>query len=598
MAHQLTHAIQKLLDHAIDMHQKGDLKGADIAYRQLLMRRPNLPQVLHLQGVLMSQFGQFAKGYRLIERAIRQLPPSAEIQYNAGQIANNLGLREKAHDHYTEAMRLNPHHYGAAEGLGQLIREEGKCEEALAIFQSTYAKRPSARLQMQHAMTIPIINRSEESIEEVRARVANELDTLAETVLPGKIEEDFGAFGYFYLAYHGKNDLPLLRRFEQVYRRAYPIVNTPPVPTVPVRAHGKIRIGFVSCYLRQHTISKLFGGLIPFLDKDRFETFLYRFTTTKHDQVSDVLDSYVDHATALPYRYSDACQHLVNDQLDILVYFDIGMDSLSYALGATRLAPVQCVTFGHPSTTGLSTIDYYLSAETAEAPEADQHYSEKLIRLPAIPVYFVKTPPPEKVDRSEFGLPHDRHLYICPQTLFKLHPAFDQIIAGILRKDQLGTFVLLEAGITPWQPLLLDRWKQTIPDVVDRIQFIPRIPEHTRFLRFLACADVMLDPIHFGGGNTTMEALSVGTPIVTLPGQYFKGRYTAACYAQMGVEGLVASNEEDYIAIATTIATDPAVRAAHHDAIFAAHDRLFEYLPAVEAFETFLLNVAHHSPQI
>ena len=109
------------------------------------------------------------------------------------------------------------------------------------------------------------------------------------------------------------------------------------------------------------------------------------------------------------------------------------MEPITYTLAFSRLAPVQCVTWGHPVTTGIPTIDYFISSEALESEESDQHYTERLVRLktPAIYYYRPETPTSLK-DRAAFGLPESGALYMCPQSLFKLHPSFDEILAGTL----------------------------------------------------------------------------------------------------------------------------------------------------------------------
>ena len=126
------------------------------------------------------------------------------------------------------------------------------------------------------------------------------------------------------------------------------------------------------------------------------------------------------------------------------MYPDIGMEPFTYFLAFARLAPVQCVTWGHPLTTGLDTIDWFLSGESLETEEADAHYTERLVRLRGLPTYYRKpqVAGPAK-SRAELGLPESGSLYACPQTLFKFHPEFDRLLAAILQTDRRGHLAMI-----------------------------------------------------------------------------------------------------------------------------------------------------------
>src|SRR5205807_2207952 len=132
---------------------------------------------------------------------------------------------------------------------------------------------------------------------------------------------------------------------------------------------------------------------------------------------------------ALPRKHLETVQQqIAARQLDVLFYLDIGMDPFTYFLAFARLAPVQCTSLGHPLTSGIPTVDYYLSSRELEPAGAQEHYSEHLVLLENIPNYFARpqlSGPPRC--RRDFGLEDDSHLYLCVQALFKIHPDFDAL---------------------------------------------------------------------------------------------------------------------------------------------------------------------------
>ena len=185
-------------------------------------------------------------------------------------------------------------------------------------------------------------------------------------------------------------------------------------------------------------------------------------------------------------------------------------------------------------------------------------------------------------------------MYVCPQSLFKIHPEFDALLGGILRADLEGQVLLLCGQQPHWTEIIKGRLSRTIPDVAQRVKFLPR-QSSDDFLRLLATADVLLDPIHFGGGNTTYEALEFGTPIVTWPGAFMRGRVTYACYRKLGIMDCVAADGDEYVKLAVRLGTDPAWREEIRSRILAAKDVLFENPAAVRELECFFVTAVRQS---
>jgi predicted O-linked N-acetylglucosamine transferase (SPINDLY family) len=264
------------------------------------------------------------------------------------------------------------------------------------------------------------------------------------------------------------------------------------------------------------------------------------------------------------------------------------MSPLTYFLAFARLAPVQCVSWGHPDTTGIANLDYFLSCDAMEPDGAERHYSETLVRLPGPTICYERPVVDGLKDRTELGLPEQAHLYVFPQSPFKFHPDFDAVLIELLRRDPLGRLVLLQGTHPEIGRLLTDRVTATAPAMRARIILLPPLPRGD-FLAVLATADVMLDPLHYSGGNSSLEALAFGTPIVTWPGAFMRGRHTAGFYRLMGLDDGVARDVDHYIDLAHRLGTDPAWRAAVRGRILAANKLLFENAGSIRALEDFLI---------
>lgn len=270
------------------------------------------------------------------------------------------------------------------------------------------------------------------------------------------------------------------------------------------------------------------------------------------------------------------------------------MDPFSYFLAFSRLAPVQCVSFGHPDTTGIPTIDYFISNDLYETPGAQAHYSERLYllhNLGSLAYYYRPEQALPQKNRSHFGLSDDEHLYVCPQNLFKFHPDMDELIAGILRRDARGKLVLISGRIDHWTDLLKRRWRESAPDVMNRITFLPRM-DSLDYVNLIAVSDVMLDTLHFNGMNTSLDAFAVGTPIVTWPRALQRGRHTQAMYQKMGLTECIVDNAQAYIDQAVRLANDAGYRTAMKGEILKRNSALFEDIRVVREFERFFQETA------
>ena len=226
--------------------------------------------------------------------------------------------------------------------------------------------------------------------------------------------------------------------------------------------------------------------------------------------------------------------------------------------------------------------------ETAQSPG---HYSERLALLhdlPTLAYYYRPVVTHELPTRAAHGLPEDATIYVCPQTLFKIHPDFDELLKGILERDARGRVVLIQARIQEWNDRLSARFRRTMPQVADRVLFLPSLPQ-PQFMQLLASSDVMLDTLHFNGMNSSLEALAVGLPVVTLPTGLQRGRHTRAMYLKMSVTDCIAASPQEYIDVAVRLGTNAGLRRDLRERILSRNHVLYEDERVVCEFERFFL---------
>jgi predicted O-linked N-acetylglucosamine transferase (SPINDLY family) len=443
-------------------------------------------------------------------------------------------------------------------------------------------------------LALPVIYGSQDEIVEARKRLESKLVEMESRTW--KIDDPLSTVGQtnFFLAYQGSNDREIQTRIAAIYLKSCPDLGfVADHCALNLKATRKrIRLGFVSAFLGSHTIGKLFFGLVKGLDLNKFEIFLFHLGSDRRaeDKHLAALSRYVDHFIPVPSQYLRARETVADNEVDILYYTDIGMEPLSYFLAFNRLAPIQCVTWGHPITTGIPNIDYFISWQIHEPHDAKGHYSEELVLFSG---FCTKYLPPDyqslSNDHGDFGLNGDERLYVCPQSLFKFHPLFDGILFEILQADEFARIVILEGQQKSWGQLLKKRFSNSDPVLMKRITILPRL-NRKDYLNLMKLADVILDTPVFCGGNSTFEALAAGKIVVTLPGKYMRGLFTAGVYIQLGLEDLIPNSPEEYVKMAVALATDSAKRAKQELRIKERWPLIFNNSDTVHSHEKFFID--------
>jgi protein O-GlcNAc transferase len=562
--------------------RRGREREAMVALRLAVQSKPDEGTFrLDLARTLMTE-GQTEQALAELQHAVRSTagtPLECDALVELALACMKTSRTQDAIGFLARVLALEPDHALALQAHAAASVQQGDIEAARASAAHCARVAPSAAARIRRALMLPAIPRDTAEIAEARARLSCDLDELLADP-PGEIarpELDVG-MTLFNLAYHGENDRDLMVKLARVYRAAWPAALR---VAVPVRKRGsRLRLGFVSTYLRFHSIGRLNHGLIRDMPRDRFETVVFSIGEGEDALAAEIAKS-ADEYVRLPASMAAVTRAIADAGLDALLFTDIGMHPFTYFLAFHRLAPLQLVTWGHPVTTGIDTVDLFLSAQALEVAEANAHYSEELLRLPAffLPGYRRPQLSGPTRSREELGLPRNGPLFLCPQTLFKLHPDVDALFGELLDRVPDGQLLLLDShgGL---RDRATARLATRLGSAMKRVHFLPNVG-HAEFLERIAASDVALDTLHFGGGNTTYEALAMGTPVVTLPATYLRGRFTLGCYRELGIDEFVARDVRDYVDIAARLALEPDARRRTDLAARAAS--LFERRDAADA---------------
>jgi predicted O-linked N-acetylglucosamine transferase (SPINDLY family) len=578
------------------LRAEGRLEEAGQCYRQALTLKPDFAVAYYNIGQVLGAQGRNGEAAQCYQQAISLKPDFAEAHNNLGNALREQGKLEEAVAHYRQAIEHNPSLAQAYRNLGALFRDQGRVEEAAVEFQHALRLKPDDGLKILIATMLPVIYESKEHLTQARRQYERQVSRLLEEDLVlSDPSVEVGATN-FYLAYHGQNDRELQVKVAKLYERACPslLYRAPHCASWQgVPKGGKIKIGFISRHFKDHSIAKAARGVLARLSREKFDVTAVFVPPVSHDEAAAFIRQHADRAVVLPENLEAARLRIAEETLDILFYQDIGMDPITYFLAFSRLAPVQCVSFGHPVTSGIRNIDYFLSTEDFEPGKGEAHYSERLIKLKSLIAYAYEPPRPAPMKpRKAFGFGKQEHIYVCPQTLFKFHPDFDEILAGILRADPQGRLILKAGNVPQWMELLLRRLRRTMGKLAERITVVPRQADGD-FTGLLAASDVMLDTLYFSGYTTSLEAFAVGMPIVTLPGEFQRGRHTLGLYRQMGIQGCIADSPARYVKIAVRLGTDADYREAVKAKILANKSRLFEDQQVVMEYERVFLQMVN-----
>lgn len=587
------------------LHHANRLSDAEAAYRRALGLRPDFPLAECNLAVVQRDAGRPDLAEATLRACVARRPPETAYRPAYTALADLLRQRselDEAARLYLAAAKLAPDSSsGEMLDLGLVLTERGDQAQAKRAFAHALRMNPHLlRAAFATHLTLPMIYADADDVTRARAEYTHGLQML-ERELEARIAgmdsrqiADALMWSNFFLAYQGENDRELQARYAALVARALDSADPgwrAPLPVEPVVGR-KIRVGFISALLRQGTVGQYFTRWLTDLDRERFEVCFYPLGNNV-DAVTAAIQGRADRVRA--FVGGDAFPSTIvrvirEERLDILVYPELGMDQVTFALAAMRLAPRQYAGWGHPVTTGHATIDALFSCDAMEPPDGETHYTERLVRLPGIGTRFARPALPPRGEREQFGLPRDATLLLCPQSLFKIHPDNDTLFAKVLAANPKAILVLFAGR----HPMITDQFMRRLQKCFDgygipireRTRVLPHL-EHEGYLALNLACDAMLDTLRWSGGQTSVDALDCGLPVVTLPGAMMRGRQSAGMLKLIGMEQLIATDIDDYLRIANRMCGDPSWRATLSEQIRERCGRLFDDAEPIAALEAF-----------
>jgi Predicted O-linked N-acetylglucosamine transferase, SPINDLY family len=412
----------------------------------------------------------------------------------------------------------------------------------------------------------------------------------------------------FYLAYQQKDVKESLAKFSKlackilkpeigefdsksVYEPREAISRSERTETPPCQR--KIRFGIASEFLYNHNGSFWAYQWLSNLPREDYEFYCYSFNRFE-DEISRKFEELGTFRRLVfrPENYLEALRVIWADALDILLLPDVGMGSANSIVALTRLAPVQCASWGHPVTTGSASIDFYLSGDLMETDDSARFFTEKLVTLPNVGYCFEEPDMPlPMVSRVNFGLPPDRVLFGCIQSHFKYLPQFDFVYPEIAKLFPDALFVFVDSKnasvTTKFKSRLAKSFVEAGLDFDNSVHFLPRMPR-AQFLSLLRLLDVNLDSVGWNGGITTVRSIAANLLVLTIPGEFMRSRHSYSMLRMIGLDELIVNTLDEYVSVAARLGREVDFRAKLVQSLKERKSRLFQDLECVAALDHFI----------
>jgi len=636
---------------ALALIEAADLEAAERELRLLLRDQPAYFQAAFCLGNLLRDHQREREAIEAFRLCLQHAPAYADAWNNLGLAQASAGDLEAAMASYRHALTIDSRCKSSRQNLSQALVQAKRHAEALEQFEqfaaldlSTYEQvialqgritclleldryddalaladsQSDARVRLMSRLhVLPVLFATDEQVASVRQRWAEDARTLYD-LLEGIDQTDAAwetlyahawSLTNFYLAYQMDDDRSLQELYAGILDRILRPRLGAFMQPLPQRDHADprpLRVGVISPHLHNHNGAIwCLGWLEGIAGNPGYEIFSYN--------LAERVDSGTQRFAALglqrhlPLRAENPepmLQKILDDQLDLLIFTDIGMHPASKVTSVLQLAPVQAQGWGHPITSGSRTMHYFLSGAGMEPDGNEAHYSETLYRLPNTGLNY-ETPAALHDGQllfDKFDLPRDRPILNSLQSTFKYLPRNDWTFAEIAMRHPEAFIVLVgHMGSGGIAERLFERLRPHFDQrglvIEEHLRILPRL-DYGDFMGLFAISHHTIDTIDWNGGNSSMQSFSLDCPVVTLPTAFMRGRHTVSMLEVLELPELIASNVDDYLAISSRLLEDEGFYRTMRSAIAERKQRLFHDRSVAEAFQVAVDTICRQTPAV
>jgi predicted O-linked N-acetylglucosamine transferase (SPINDLY family) len=480
-------------------------------FQQALRCRPEFAAAHNNLGNALLELGLWAEAGASLRQALRIQPDYAEAHYNLGIVLWRQRRLEEAVASYEHALRLRPDYAEAYQNIGNARKDQGRLDDALAAFRNALRLKPDAA--HIHSNLILTLN--------------------------------------YHPGYDARAIYEECRRWERQHAGPLQERTRPPAPLPD--PHRRLRVGYVSPDFREHVDASFTIPLLAHHDHRQFEVFCYS-GVARPDAVTERLRGYADVWRSTAGLSDEQLADLVRgDRIDVLVDLKSHTANNRLLTFARKPAPVQVTWLAYPGTTGLSAMDYRLTDPYLDPPGLfDAFYSEQSVRLPE--TFWCYDPRADQPAVNELPAREaGRVTFGCLNNFCKVNDGCLALWAGVLRAVPEARLLLFAPPGRAREHVLARLGQEEIAP--SRVEFVDKQPR-TEYFRLYHRIDVGLDPFPYNGGTTSLDALWMGVPVLTLVGRTVVGRAGWSQLCNLGLRELAAETPEQYVARAAGLAGD------------------------------------------
>jgi predicted O-linked N-acetylglucosamine transferase (SPINDLY family) len=607
--------ISEALTLAVQHHQAGRLDAAEKIYRLILQAEPNQADATHLLGVIAHQVGNHETAVDYLRRAIGLNGHVASFHNNLGGAYGALGRFPEAVACFRHALELEPEYAEAYNNLGNALSSQRKLDEAVACCRRALELKPDyAEAYNNLGNTFRDVGELGEAVENYRRALDlkpdfamahnglgvafNDRSNPDEAVACFRraldIKPDFadahnnmgGAFNnqglldeavacfrrapelipdfagaqsnlLFTLQYcAGVTPAALAEAHAEFDRQHAAPLGVAIAPHENVRdPHRRLRLGFVSPDLALHPVGFFLVRILENLSQEQQDVICYSDRIIKDDLTRRFQAAATQWRDVIGMGDERLAEQIRADRVDIL--FDLAGHTAHNRLlvFARKPAPIQITWIGYEGTTGLATMDYLLADRHVVPVGTEQYYREHVLRMPD--GYLCYDPPAAAPPVGPLpALAKGYTTFGSFNNLAKITPEVVAVWAKILHRAPTARLVLKYRGLG--DPTVKQRYLDLFAahDVgPQRLELLP-FGSYAEYLATYHEVDVALDPFPFSGSATTCDALWMGVPVVTCPGETFASRHSLSHLSNVGLTETIAHDLDEYVELAVALAAD------------------------------------------
>jgi predicted O-linked N-acetylglucosamine transferase (SPINDLY family) len=548
------------------LHELDRIDEAELYFRRVVAIEPGDPDALFHLGVLLFRRAQLEEAGHTFRLALRHAPDNPHLWMRLGELCitrNTPDSLNEAAQCFGRAAELQPQFSDAHFNLGYVSALQGRHDDALRSYQNALNLQPDSPAcqanlltQMQHVCDWSRFD------ELAALRRSNALRPDPADPLPDP-------FGLLSIPSTLAEQLACARVYSRsIQERAARERKEPEYRFDRGRGQGRpkqrLRIGYLSADFHEHVTAHVMAEVFELHDRSRIEAIAYSYGPDDHSPMRGRLErAFARFVDLRPFSNSAAAAAIHADQIDILVDLKGHTRDARTEIVAMRPAPIQASYMGFPATMGADFIDYIITDRFVLRAQDASCYSEQPVCLPGS--YYASdrqraigaTPA-----RKELGLPQEGFVFCCFNQAFKILPEMFAVWMRLL--DSIPGSVLWLTENNGWATDNLRREASKRGVDPARLVFAPKVaPE--QYLGRLRAADLFLDTSPYNAHTTASDALWVGVPVVTCPGETLPSRVAGSQLSALGLPELIANGVAAYEALALRLARAPGELAALRD---------------------------------